>query len=334
MATVRPIPWTGPDPLIARRVPAHPAGSPGGPLGHNAGVSVQHITDPDDDRIADYRALTDVELRTRWEPPHGLFIAEGELVLRRALRAGYAPRSFLVDAKRVDQLADLGDLGAQAVPATTAVTAAAETAAVTAAVTAAPMYAASQELLERVTGFHVHRGVLASFRRRPLTGVDEILGAARRVAVLEDLNNHTNLGAIFRGAAALGVDAVLLSPSCADPLYRRSVRVSMGEVFAVPYARLEPWPAALDQVRDAGFTVLALTPDADATPIQRLGAAARARPALLLGAEGPGLSRQALRAADQRVSIPMRRNVDSLNVAAAAAVAFWELGRDDDPAGR
>jgi tRNA G18 (ribose-2'-O)-methylase SpoU len=282
-------------------------------LGHNAGVAAQLITDPDDERIADYRALTDVDLRTRWEPPHGLFIAEGELVLRRALRAGYLPRSFLVDAKRVDQIADLG-------------------------VADAPVYAASQELLERVTGFHVHRGVLASFHRRPLRELGEVLAAARRIAVLEDLNNHTNLGAIFRGAAALGIDAVLLSPSCADPLYRRSVRVSMGEVFAVPYARLQPWPAALAQVRDAGFTLLALTPaaagaaaagEAAPLPIQRLDATQRARAALLLGAEGPGLSRPALRASDLPVTIPMRRGVDSLNVAAAAAVAFWELGRAD-----
>src|SRR5690349_17402454 len=262
------------------------------------------ITDAADDRIADYRALTDVELRTRWEPPHGLFIAEGELVLRRALRAGYALRSALVDAKRTDQLAT------------------------TLAGTAAPVYAADQDLLARTTGFHVHRGVLASFHRRPLPAADDVLAGARRVAVLEDVNNHTNLGAIFRGAAALGMDAVLLSPSCADPLYRRSVRVSMGEVFAVPYARLDPWPDALHRVRAAGFTVLALTPAPDAVPIQDLGAAARERPALLLGAEGPGLSRAAMDAADARVVIPMRAGVDSLNVAAAAAVAFWELCRD------
>jgi tRNA G18 (ribose-2'-O)-methylase SpoU len=265
-------------------------------------VSAILISDPDDDRLGDYRALTDVELRTRWEPPHGLFIAEGELVLRRAVRAGYAARSVLIDAKRVDQLADLPLDGV-------------------------PVYAATQDVLETVTGFHVHRGVLASFRRKPLPSVADILGSARRVAILEDLNNHTNLGAIFRGAAALGMDAVLLSPSCADPLYRRSVRVSMGEVFAVPYATLEPWPVALDVVRAAGFRVVAMTPAADAVPLQDLDASVRARPAVLLGAEGPGLSWQALAASDVRASIPMRRGVDSLNVAAAAAVAFWELCR-------
>nr|WP_245722273.1 RNA methyltransferase [Micromonospora matsumotoense] len=288
-----------------RGAPYRPAGARRGTR-QNRAVPVHQITDPDDARIADYRALTDVALRTRWEPPHGLFIAEGELVLRRALRAGYPARSYLVDAKRVDQLADL-DTGD------------------------APVYAATPDVLAQATGFHVHRGVLASFHRKPLPTAAEVLAAARRVVILEDINNHTNLGAVFRGAAALGIDAVLLSPSCADPLYRRSVRVSMGEVFAVPYAKLECWPVGLDQVRAAGFTVLAMTPAADAVPMQRLTSAQRARAALLLGAEGPGLTAAAQTASDVRVVIPMRRGVDSLNVAAAAAVAFWELGRDDPP---
>jgi tRNA G18 (ribose-2'-O)-methylase SpoU len=261
------------------------------------------ITDPADERIADYRALTDVELRTRWEPPHGLFIAEGTLVLRRALRFGYRMRSAMVEAKRIDEVAEL-------VPDDV------------------PLYAATAEVLAATTGFHVHRGVLASFHRRELPVAAEVLATARRIAICEDVNNHTNLGAVFRTAAALGLDGVLLSPSCADPLYRRSVRVSMGEVFAVPYARLDPWPGALAEVRAAGFTLMALTPAADAVPVQRLTAAQRARPALLLGAEGPGLSAGALAASDLRVVIPMRAGVDSLNVGAAAAVAFWELCRD------
>ncbi|WP_240670077.1 TrmH family RNA methyltransferase [Actinoplanes solisilvae] len=265
---------------------------------------VHLITEPDDDRLGDYRALTDLELRTKWEPPNGLFIAEGELVLRRALRAGYRPRSYLIDAKRTDQIADLpGD---------------------------APIYAATPAVLEKATGFHVHRGVLASFHREPLREAKDVIATARRVAVLEDVNNHTNIGAVFRGAAALGIDAVLLSPTCADPLYRRSVRVSMGEVFAVPYARLEPWPDGLQLLRDSGFTVLALTPAPEAVPLQRLTGDQRRKAALLLGAEGPGLSKHAMAASDVPVKIPMRRNVDSLNVAAAAAVAFWELGRDDE----
>jgi len=260
--------------------------------------TAQIITDPDDPRIADYRALTDVELRTRWEPPHGLFIAEGELVLRRALRAGYRVRSVLVDAKRVDQVTDLPG----------------------------PVYAATPDVLELVTGFHVHRGVLASFHRPAPRDAAEVLSVARRVVVLEGLVSHTNLGAIFRSAAALGIEAVLLSPTCADPLYRRSVRVSMGEVFAIPYARLDRWPQGLDQVRDAGFSLLALTLAPGAVDIRTLGAE-KDRPALLLGAEGSGLTDEAIARADRSVVIPMARGVDSLNVGAAAAVAFWELCR-------
>ncbi len=265
----------------------------------------ERIVDPSDPRLADYRALTDVELRMRFEEPYGLFIAEGELVLRRALAAGYRARSILVDAKRVDQIADLP--------------------------TDAPVYAADQSLLQELTGFHVHRGVLGSIHRRPLPFAEDVIAHARGLVVLEDVNNHTNLGAIFRGAAALGMDGVLLSPSCADPLYRRSVRVSMGAVFAVPYARIEPWPGGLAAVRSAGFTLLALTPGAGAVPIQELPDDARARPALLLGAEGSGLSQASMDAADARVVIPMHRGVDSLNVAAAAAVAFWELRPDQPP---
>lgn len=269
--------------------------------------NVVTLTSPSDDRIGDYRALTDVELRTRWEPPNGLFIAEGELIIRRALRAGYQPRSVLIDGKRLDQLADLP-------------------------LDDAPVYTGDQATLEAITGFHVHRGVLASFHRKPDLTADQLLASANHIAVLEDLNNHTNLGAVFRSAAALGMDAVLLSPSCADPLYRRSVRVSMGEVFAVPYARLEPWPTALTDVRNAGFSILAMTPAADAVPIQRLTERQRRRSALLLGAEGPGLTQAAIDASDTRVVIPMHRGVDSLNVANAAAVAFWELTRHDDAA--
>jgi len=263
------------------------------------------ITDPEDERIADYRALTDVELRTRWEPPNGLFIAEGELVVQRAIKAGYRLRSVLIDEKRVEQLAWL--------PAE------------------APLYTGSPRVLEAITGFHVHRGVLASFHRRPPRDLGEVVAGARRLAVLEGLNSHTNLGALFRSAAALGIDAVVLSPTCADPLYRRSVRVSMGEVLAIPYAKAEPWPAALHTIREAGFTLMAMTPAADAVPLQQLSATQRARPALLLGAEGPGLTRQALEASEIRVAIPMHHDVDSLNVATAAAIAFWELARTEPP---
>ncbi|GAA1713161.1 TrmH family RNA methyltransferase [Fodinicola feengrottensis] len=267
-------------------------------------MAFETLTDPDDPRLADYRCLTDVDLRTAFEPPHGLFIAEGELVLRRAVRAGYQLRSILVDSKRTDAVADLG------------------------AVTGAPVYAADQQVLQATTGFHVHRGLLASVHRRPLPAVADLLATAGRIAVMEDVNNHTNIGAIFRCAAALDINAVLLSPSCADPLYRRSVRVSMGEVFAIPYARLDDWPGGLKVVRDAGFRVLAMTLAPDAVDLDKLSADDRRRPALLLGAEGPGLTAAAVANADVAVKIPMSGGVDSLNVAAAAAVAFWEISRD------
>jgi len=265
------------------------------------GVPAIAITDPDDPRIGDYRALTDLELRIRWEPPNGLFIAEGELVLGRALRAGYQMRSALVDQKRADQLTGLPD--------------------------DAPLYTATQPVLQSITGFHVHRGILGSFHRRPVPTLDEVLADARNLAVLEGLNTHTNLGALFRSAAALGIDAIVLSPNCADPLYRRAVRVSMGEVFAIPYTKTDTWPGPLQAIRDAGFTLLAMTPAPDAVALQQLTPAQRSRPALLLGAEGPGLSPEALEASDVRVAIPMHNNVDSLNVATAAAITFYELTR-------
>jgi tRNA G18 (ribose-2'-O)-methylase SpoU len=194
----------------------------------------------------------------------------------------------------------------------------------------APVYAASYDELRELTGVNVHRGALASFHRKPLPSADEVVTSATRLVVLEDIVSHTNLGAVFRCAAALGMDGVLLSPSCADPLYRRSVRVSMGEVFAVPYARADAWPATLDRLRDEGFAVVALTPAEEAAPLQDVSFAADDRVAVLLGSEGPGLDERTLTRADLRVRIPMARGVDSLNVAAAAAVTFWVLGRRVD----
>ncbi|MXG27832.1 TrmH family RNA methyltransferase [Streptomyces sp. YIM 132580] len=259
------------------------------------------IDDPDDPRLSDYIGLTDVELRRRREPAEGLFIAEGEKVIRRARQAGYEMRSMLLSAKWVDVMRDVID----EVPA--------------------PVYAVAPELAERVTGYHVHRGALASMQRKPLPTADELLTTARRVVVMESVNDHTNIGAIFRSAAALGMDAVLLSPDCADPLYRRSVKVSMGAVFSVPYARLEAWPKTLETVRAAGFRLLALTPDAKATSIDEAAPHRLERVALMLGAEGEGLSTKALMAADEWVRIPMAHGVDSLNVGAAAAVAFYAV---------
>ncbi|RKN12692.1 TrmH family RNA methyltransferase [Streptomyces radicis] len=260
------------------------------------------VDDPDDPRLADYTSLTDVALRRRVEPALGLFMAEGEKVIRRALHAGYPMRSMLLTPRWAEAMGDLVERAD------------------------APVYVVSPALAERVTGFHVHRGALASMHRTPLPEPGDLLATARRLVVLEAVNDHTNVGAVFRSAAALGMDAVLLSPDCADPLYRRSVKVSMGAVFSLPYARLDRWPGGLAAVRDAGFTLLALTPAEGARDIAEAVAADRdARVALLLGAEGDGLTPRALAAADARVRIPMAHGIDSLNVAAAAAVACYAL---------
>src|SRR6188508_3230381 len=179
------------------------------------------IATADDPRLADYRDLRDVQLRKNLEAEHGLFLAEGEKVVRRAVETGFPARSFLMAPRWLDGLSDV------------------------LATSDAPCYVMSEALAEQVTGFHVHRGALASLERRPLPSVDGVLAAARTVVVLEDIVDHTNVGAIFRSAAALGVDAVLLAPRCADPLYRRSVKVAMGAVFAVPWTRLPDWYDAL-----------------------------------------------------------------------------------------
>jgi tRNA G18 (ribose-2'-O)-methylase SpoU len=231
-----------------------------------------------------------------------MFIAEGELVIRRALGAGYRMRSALMSHRWYDQLDSSGFEG--------------------------EVFVASDEVLEQVTGFHVHRGALAAFARKPLPSAAELLAQSYRVAILDSVNNPTNLGAIIRSAAGLGMDAVLLCPRSVDHLYRRSIRVSMGEVFALPVARLEPpWPAGLGVVRQAGFRMLALTPADHAVPLDRLELAHDDRVALLFGAEGPGLSPRVLGFADGAVRIPMAHGVDSLNVGAAAAVAFYAVGR-------
>ncbi|MBA2812547.1 RNA methyltransferase [Streptomyces sp. KM273126] len=285
------------------------------------------VEDPDDPRLRDYTGLTDVELRRKREPAEGLFIAEGEKVIRRAKEAGYEMRSMLLSAKWVDVMHDVID----ELPA--------------------PVYAVSPELAEKVTGYHVHRGALASMQRKPLPTADELLQAARRVVVMESANDHTNsgamlplglqrgagqrvaifedivdhanLGAAFRNAAALGVDAVFLTPRCADPLYRRAVKVSMGAVFHVPWTRLTSWPKDVELFREHGFMTAALCLDEKSITIDELAARRYEKLALMLGTEGEGLSIDALRAADEWVRIPMSAGVDSLNVAAASAVAFY-----------
>jgi len=265
------------------------------------------VADVADERLADYVSLTDVALRSRHEPAAGLYIAESSTVLSRALAAGHVPRSVLLAPRWLpDVLALLAGAPAGGD-----------------APVDVPVYVADEPALEAIAGFHVHRGALAAMHRPALPAVSEVLAGARRVAVLEDLVDHTNVGAAFRSAAALGVDAVLVTPRCADPLYRRSVRVSMGTVFQVPWTRIEPWPAGVDVLRGAGFAVAALALSDEAISLDELVAHLPPRLALVLGAEGDGLKPRTVASADLVVRIPMFGGVDSLNVAAAAAVACW-----------
>ena len=265
-------------------------------------ATLVEITDPSDPRLADYRDLRDVELRKHLEAEHGLFLAEGEKVVRRAVAAGFTPRSFLMAPRWLSGLAP--ELSS----------------------TDAPCYVMSEALAEEVTGFHVHRGALASLERRPLPSVSSVLSGARSVLVLEDIVDHTNVGAIFRCGAALGFDAVLLAPRCADPLYRRAIKVGMGAVFTTPWTRLPDWYDALPSLSAAGFTTVALTLAPDAVPIEE-AVAGLDRVALVLGSEGHGLSPRWEQTADRRAIIPMAAGIDSLNVAAATAVACYVTAR-------
>ncbi len=265
-------------------------------------ADLHEVTDPADTRLADYRDLRDVELRKHLESEHGLFLAEGEKVVRRAVEADFTPRSFLMAPRWLEGLADVLER------------------------CEAPCYVVSEALAEEVTGFHVHRGALASLERRPLPPVESVLSGARSVLVLEDIVDHTNVGAIFRSGAALGFDAVLLAPRCADPLYRRAIKVGMGAVFTLPWTRLPDWYDALPTLSAAGFTTIALTLAADAQPIEQ-AVAGLDRVALVLGSEGHGLSRRWETSADRRAVIPMREGIDSLNVAAATAVACYVTAR-------
>jgi tRNA G18 (ribose-2'-O)-methylase SpoU len=267
-------------------------------------LDLQTVTDSADDRLADYVSLTDVALRSKHEPAKGLYIAESSTVLGRALAAGHRPRSVLLAPRWVP---DLERMLAELPDDDLVVTA----------------FVADEPVLEAITGFHVHRGALAAMQRPALASVASVLVGARRVAVLEDIVDHTNVGAAFRSAAALGVDAVLVTPQCADPFYRRSVRVSMGTVFQVPWTRVPSWPAGVDELRAAGFVTAALALSDDSITLDDLVTEAPERLALVLGAEGHGLKAQTIAACDRVVRIPMAGGVDSLNVAAAAAVAFW-----------
>ncbi|HEX9338941.1 MAG TPA: RNA methyltransferase [Pseudonocardiaceae bacterium] len=258
------------------------------------------VDDPADPRLDEYRDLTTADRRPDRPGGRGLVIAEGEVVVRRLLHSPYPIRSLLGVPRRIEALHN--DLAGVAVPC----------------------YRTSADVMAEVVGFHLNRGVLAVADRAVQPSPADLVAGAHLVAVLEGVNDHENLGSIFRNAAGLGVDGILLGPGCADPLYRRSVRVSMGNVLRVPFGPLADWPAGLHWLRDNGFRVLALTPSADAVPLHEAATPGR-RTAILLGAEGPGLTGEALAAADERVRIPMANDVDSLNVATAAAIAFHTL---------
>lgn len=269
----------------------------------NAPGSWVVIDNPDDVSLADYVRLRETSLRRHLEAEHGLFIAEGEKVIRRAIEAGYRPRSFLLAERWLAGLTDVLERWPEV-----------------------PVYVVSEELAEEVTGFHVHRGALASLHREVRHTVDEILaaGASRsRIAVLEDLVDHTNVGAVFRSAAALGVDAIFVTPRCADPLYRRSIKVSMGTVFQVPWTRIDPWPDGIQLLKDAGYLVAGMTLGDGAITLDELAAQRPPKLALVFGTEGHGLTPKADRMLDVRVTIPMMNGVDSLNVASSSAVAFY-----------
>ncbi|MDO5699963.1 MAG: RNA methyltransferase [Bowdeniella nasicola] len=262
----------------------------------------------DEELLADYTRLTDVALRKKLETERGLFMAESTQVIRRAVGAGYRPRSFLLARAWLDDLADV----------LTAATGRPDGGEV-------PVLVASEDRLRQITGFHLHRGALAAMHRPAPAPLSDVVAGARRVMVLEDIVDHTNVGAAFRSAAALGMDAVLVTPSCADPLYRRSVRVSMGTVFQVPWARLERWPEGARLLANLGFTVAALALTEDSLPLDRWAADLPDRVAIVLGTEGDGLKRSTIAACDVSVRIPMANGVDSLNVAAAAAVACYAI---------
>ena len=263
-------------------------------------MNLERIVDPNDSRVTGYRDLTDVALRIRTEIDDGIFIAESASVIERAIARGYRPVSVLMEDKWLERMTPIlepaGDF---------------------------PIYLGDRHLLESITGFHVHRGALALIQRPALPSIESVIDGASRLIIAEDIVDHTNVGAIIRSAAGLGFDGFLVTPRCADPLYRRSVRVSMGTVFDLPWTRIPSWPGDLAHLRAAGFTIAAITPESGAVAIDEFEVPDRL--AVIVGTEGDGLSAQTLDAADVKIRIPMQHGVDSLNVAAAAAVVCWAL---------
>ena len=276
-------------------------------------MPIIHVTDVNDARLAAYCGLTDGQLRDGIGGGRGggLFVGESRKVIDRALDAGVRMVSLFMEEKWLEQTMPVVDRALAADPEM-------------------PVFVATREQFRAVTGYEVTRGALALFERPPMPSVEELVRDARRVAVLEDIVNYTNVGAIFRSAAALGIDAVLLTPSCHDPLYRRAARVSMGTVFQVPWTRIgttkEDWPGAgLDLLHRLGFKAAALALSRDSVTLDDPRLKAEEKLALVLGTEGDGLAPETIAQCDHTVLIPMQHGVDSLNVAAASAVAFWEL---------
>lgn len=271
-------------------------------------ATIIEVTDLSMPELEPFTRLTEAQLRNRLEPEKGIFIAESPKVIQRALDAGYEPVSLLMEHR---QLTGQGS-------------------GVLARCAGIPVYTASRELLAELTGYPLTRGVLCAMRRPKLPSVEELCADARRVAVLEGIVDSTNIGAIFRSAAALNMDAALVTPTCSDPLYRRAVRVSMGTIFQVPWTRIgeEPsqWPdAGLRRLRSLGFRTAAMALSDDSVSIEDPRLLAEERLAIVLGTEGDGLAARTIAACDYTVRIPMAHEVDSLNVAAASAVAFWQL---------
>jgi tRNA G18 (ribose-2'-O)-methylase SpoU len=265
-------------------------------------VPVLEISDLSDPRLADYAHATDVALKKARGTEHGLYLAESLLVFERALRAGHRPRSVLALGGTVGAALELlGDLDV-------------------------PVFVGQGELLAELTGYVLHRGLIASMHRPALPDPNALLAGARRIVVLEDVADPTNVGAIFRSAGAIGADAILVTPRCSDPFYRRSIRVSMGTVLQVPWTRVGDWDDTRALLTRHGFHVAALALTPDAVSLRDVHSADHERLALVLGAEGHGLTDAAIAASDTVVKIPMKHGIDSLNVAAASAVAMWALG--------
>ena len=275
-------------------------------------MGIVNITGIDDERVAAYVSLTERQLRSKLEPARGIFIAESPKVIARALDAGMHAESFLMERRWLDAVAPLVEQAEQITGSDI------------------PVYTGESAELAKLTGFALTRGVLCAMRRPTLPTVEELLAHARRVAVLESIVDHTNVGAAFRSAAALNVDAVLVTPTCSDPLYRRAVRVSMGTVFQVPWTRIgetvADWPeAGIARLRALGFKTAAFALEDRSISLADPALAAEERLALVFGTEGDGLAPATIASCDYTVKIPMAHGVDSLNVAAATAVAFWQL---------